>query len=155
MTEFTSGSEHGGTSSTWIAGSCLCGAVRYEVDPGGAFDAGYCHCSMCRRSTGAPVLAWALVRRGALRITRGALVRYRSSDACLRCFCATCGGQLVYEVPSQPEFIGFHVATLDGTVPEALRPRLHMFADDQLPWLELRDDLPRYVDNHVPDPEKR
>ena len=116
----------------WISGGCLCGAVRYEVDPGGAFDAGYCHCSMCRRSSGAPVLAWAFVRRTAFRITQGKLTEYRSSDVCLRCFCGTCGGQLVYEAPSQPDFIGFHIATLDETAPKALWPRLHMFADNQL-----------------------
>ena len=144
-----------GARSAWISGGCLCGAVRYEVDPGGVSDAGYCHCSMCRRSSGAPVLARAFVRRTAFRITRGKLAEYQSSDVCLRCFCGTCGGQLVYQAPSQPDFIGFHIATLDETAPEALRPRLHMFANDQLCWLELSDDLPRYVDNCVPHPDHR
>ena len=155
MAEFMPGTERPGTRATWISGGCLCGAVRYEVDPGGAFDAGYCHCSMCRRSSGAPVLAWAFVRRDAFRVTSGNLARYRSSDACLRCFCGTCGGQLVYEVPSQPDFIGFHIATLDEAAPKVLQPRLHMFADDQLCWFRLSDELPRYIDNHVPNPEQR
>ena len=41
-------------------GGCLCGALRYRLDAA-PLDIGYCHCSMCRRSTGAPVLAWACI----------------------------------------------------------------------------------------------
>ena len=149
------GSDGQGVRPAWRSGGCLCGALRYEVDPAGAFDAGYCHCSMCRRSSGAPVLAWALVRREAFRIVRGAPVRYRSSEACLRGFCGTCGGQLLYEMPDQPDLVGFHVATLDATVPQALRPRLHMFAGDQPCWLKLADNLPRYADNRLPHPDRR
>ena len=141
--------------STAIAGGCLCGAVRYEVDPRGAFDSGYCHCSMCRRSSGAPVLAWALVRRDCFRLTAGALTRYRSSEFCTRCFCGRCGGQLGYEIGAQPDLVGIHVATLDDAVPEPLRPRLHMFAGDRLGWFELADGLPRYPDNRLPHPGTR
>ena len=139
----------------WVAGSCLCGGVRYEVDPAGAFDAGYCHCSMCRRASGAPVLAWALVRREAFRLVRGALSHYKSSDICRRAFCPTCGSQLFYEIPNEPGMIGIHVATLDHPAPMPLRPRLHMFADEQLCWFSLRDGLPRFVDNRLPHPDRR
>lgn len=35
-----------------IAGSCLCGAVRFEIKPPlSAFR--YCHCSRCQKTTGA------------------------------------------------------------------------------------------------------
>ena len=73
---------------TWHAGGCLCGAVRYELAAEGAFDAGYCHCSMCRRSTGAPVLAWALVRRSHFRLVQSPFENaLERRDAALRaCF---------------------------------------------------------------------
>ena len=35
-----------------IRGSCLCGGVRYEID-GQIGPALNCHCSMCRKATGA------------------------------------------------------------------------------------------------------
>ena len=143
------------TDAAWVSGGCLCGGVRYEVDPTGAFDAGYCHCSMCRRASGAPVLAWALLRRDTFRLITGALNHYRSSDVCRRAFCPTCGSQLFYEIPNEPDMIGIHTATLDHPAPLPLRPRLHMFADDQLCWFALHDSLPRFVDNRLPHPDRR
>jgi hypothetical protein len=38
-------------------GGCFCGAVRFELTE--ILDAGYCHCSNCRRFSGAPLLVWA------------------------------------------------------------------------------------------------
>jgi hypothetical protein len=38
-----------------LTGGCVCGAVRYRIDAM-PFDAGYCHCTLCRRSSGSPVL---------------------------------------------------------------------------------------------------
>ncbi len=142
-------------SASRVRGGCLCGGIRYEVDPAGTFDAGYCHCSMCRRSTGAPVLAWALLHAGAFRLLTGTPRRYRSSDACDRLHCPVCGCQLFYELPDQPGFRGIHIATLDGDVPTALRPRLHMCVADRLPWLAIADDLPRFEANEVTHPDSR
>jgi hypothetical protein len=40
--------------SVRLGGGCPCDAVRFEITE--VFDAGYCHCNRCRKSTGAPVL---------------------------------------------------------------------------------------------------
>ena len=45
-------------------GGCLCGATRYVVQ-GDPVVVALCHCSMCRRAAGAPVVAWAIHRRAA------------------------------------------------------------------------------------------
>jgi hypothetical protein len=39
------------------AGGCLCGAVRFEArgEPTGS---SHCHCEMCRRASGAPVVTF-------------------------------------------------------------------------------------------------
>jgi len=139
----------------WVTGGCLCGAVRYAADPDGVFDAGYCHCSMCRRASGAPVVAWALMRAASFRVTRGELRFYQSSAACRRGFCETCGTQLVYEGPEMAEMVGFHTATLDASAPAALRPRLHMCVTDRLDWFEVRDELPVFADNRLTHPDRR
>ncbi|HEX6636422.1 MAG TPA: hypothetical protein VF033_02095 [Steroidobacteraceae bacterium] len=48
--------------SAGLEGGCACGAVRYRL-ASAPFDAGYCHCEVCRRSSGAPVSpAWFDVR---------------------------------------------------------------------------------------------
>lgn len=38
------------TGKRW-AGGCLCGSCRYEFE-GEPPHSGYCHCNMCKRSTG-------------------------------------------------------------------------------------------------------
>ena len=54
-----------------LTGGCYCGAVRYEVT-GQRFDQTLCHCAICRRTTGAPVVAWLSVRPDDFRLTAGA-----------------------------------------------------------------------------------
>ncbi len=44
-------------------GQCHCGAVRYEM-PAETIHKAICHCSDCRRHSGAPMVAWGLVEQG-------------------------------------------------------------------------------------------
>ena len=44
-----------------VKGSCLCGAVTYEV--AGPFEfVGNCHCSICRKSHGAAFATWGIIK---------------------------------------------------------------------------------------------
>ena len=125
-------------------GGCLCGAVRYRFDAE-PFGAGYCHCSMCRKSSGAPVIAAASVPRAAMEIVRGEaeLRRYQSSAEVTRVFCATCGGQLFFDISDEPDSVDFWIGSLDD--PDAVPPTFHIYAGDQVKWLDIHDDLPRYA----------
>jgi len=60
-------------------GGCLCGALRYRLDAA-PLDTGYCHCTRCRQSTGAPVLAWASIPVAAFAYTKGQPAIYHSSS---------------------------------------------------------------------------
>jgi len=73
-----------------LRGGCFCGANRFEA--GDLYDAGYCHCSMCRRFSGAPAVAWANLRGRDFRLVRGAPRGFRSSEHWVRYFCPSCGG---------------------------------------------------------------
>jgi len=139
--------------SDCLEGGCFCGAVRYAVRA--IFDAGYCHCSICRRTSGAPVLAWASVPATDFKLLRGAPKELRTSAHCLRQFCADCGTHLFFrdERSSGDALIGFHVATLDHA--NAVRPRVHLFAQDRIEWFDTADDLPRFPDNRIPHPDRR
>jgi hypothetical protein len=141
--------------SPWISGGCLCGGLRYAVDPAGVFDAGYCHCSICRRASGAPVLAWAALHAASFRLTSGTPAHYWSSPACRRSFCPVCGGQLFYDGPEMQGMTGIHTATLDAPAPPELRPRLHMCVSDRLPWFTTADTLPHFPDNRLTHPATR
>lgn len=49
-------------SQSVLAGGCLCGAVRFEVNQP-AISTGFCHCRICQKFTGAPVGVWSAFSR--------------------------------------------------------------------------------------------
>jgi hypothetical protein len=124
-----------------LTGGCLCGAVRYRLDAA-PFDAGYCHCTLCRRSSGAPVLAFATVPRALFMVTSGEPRRRRSSSFGERWFCRDCGTQLAMLVDHQPETIDFTIASLD--TPELVRPSFHLFFSEHIRWFNPSDTFPRH-----------
>lgn len=75
-------------------GSCVCGAVAWRVEPPFRFFQ-YCHCSRCRKRSGAPHAANIAVLDGQLHILRGhdALRRFELPSAKSWCnaFCSICG----------------------------------------------------------------
>src|SRR5688572_19533142 len=77
-------------------GSCLCGAVTFEVS--GALPApDACHCKNCRKHSG-HYLASADIPRSVVTIHGEQHVRwYHSSEKVRRGFCATCGSTLFFD----------------------------------------------------------
>ena len=45
-----------------ITGGCHCGAIRYQVE-GEAIVHALCHCTDCRRHSGAPMVGWTMYRQ--------------------------------------------------------------------------------------------
>jgi hypothetical protein len=129
------------TAPPGLAGGCLCGAVRYRLDAA-PFDAGYCHCTTCRRSSGAPVLAFASVPRALFIVTQGDPRQRRSSEFGERWFCGDCGTQIAMSVDYQPETIDFTIGSLDQ--PELVRPSFHLFFSEHIRWFNPSDTFPRH-----------
>ncbi|MCR5870396.1 MULTISPECIES: GFA family protein [unclassified Sphingomonas] len=77
-----------------LDGHCLCGAVRVRIAaPAPVIEA--CHCSMCRRWGGGPLLSLRLVTDPQIDGAEH-IVRYHSSDWAERGFCRNCGTHLFY-----------------------------------------------------------
>jgi len=127
-------------TQTSYAGGCLCGAVRYEIT-GPVSNPCYCHCTTCRRATGAPLVPWGTFAREAVRIVRGRLSEFRSSAQVSRGFCAHCGTSLTYRHEARAGEIDVTLATLDD--PTLVPPRMHVWVKDRLPWVAIGDDLPQ------------
>jgi hypothetical protein len=123
-----------------LMGGCACGAVRYRL-ASAPFDAGYCHCSNCRRSTGAPVVAFASVPVADFILLASEPRRRRSSAFGERWFCGDCGTQLAMHVDHQPDTIDFTLASLD--TPGAVRPTFHIFYGERISWFDTRDTYSR------------
>jgi hypothetical protein len=129
--------------TTQHEGGCLCGKVRYRLTAA-LGDTAYCHCRMCQRSAGAPVLVWASVPGEALAWTRGQPRAYRSSAKAERLFCPDCGCQLAFLASDEPDRLDLAVATLDD--PSIARPAYHIWTSSRLPWFETGDALPRHAE---------
>lgn len=122
-------------------GGCLCGAVRYRISAA-PHDAGYCHCRMCQRAAGAPVVAWLTMASEGFVWTKAAPAAYRSSPGAERLFCPTCGTPMVFRADAEPDLLDVTLASLDE--PDAVRPDHHGWTSSRIAWFETRDDLPRH-----------
>lgn len=121
-------------------GGCACGRVRYSAE-GRAIWQAYCHCSDCRRTTGAPVSVFVGWPAEAVRFA-GAPAERRGGGRAVRGFCADCGTPLSYRDEGLPGEMYLLAGTLDD--PTWVRPSCHAFAGEALDWVALADDLPRY-----------
>ncbi len=122
-------------------GGCLCGAIRFlsEADP---VASGYCHCRICQRSSGAPVLAWGSFPVGSFAYVAESPRVYRSSSHGQREFCARCGTQVAYRESRDATTVDVNLASLD--FPDAVVPRRHVFTGSRIAWFETADALPRF-----------
>lgn len=125
-----------------IAGGCHCGAIRYQAE-GEALTHALCHCSDCRRHTGAPMVGWTMYPMNAVKVTKGAPKIYESSQYGRRHFCAQCGTGLFYvNEKILPGIIDIQSATYDD--PEAVPPRAHIQVAERLSWMERAHELPEF-----------
>lgn len=122
-------------------GGCLCGAVRYRI-VGTPDSSVLCHCAMCRRASGAPVVAWITVPADRFAYVEGRAAAYASSDHGRREFCSRCGSPLTFRSSRRPDEVDVTVGTLDR--PEPFRPSRHIFVTSRLPWLRLEEVLPEH-----------
>ncbi len=97
---------------------------------------------MCRRHSGAPVLAFFHFPLASFSWVRGEPTRYRSSTYAERGFCPRCGSTLTMHEKVLQDRVQVTVGSLD--TPERVRPDDHVWTQDQLPWFELADELPRF-----------
>ena len=124
-----------------LRGGCFCGAIRYEAT-GTPYNETLCHCSICRRTSGAPLVAWFSVRPGDFRFTQGNPVAFQSTPRAVRRFCGGCGTQLTFESRDTPGDVDITTASLDQ--PNPVPPKDHTRTSSRLSWLELADGLPEH-----------
>jgi hypothetical protein len=129
-----------------LSGKCLCGTVHYEVEDQFRYSLN-CHCSNCRRATGAAFKPFAGIERGKLSITSGAdrLLIYGEESA-HDAHCARCGS-LLYAVVREAEFVHVTLGTLVDT--PSIRPSAHIFVGSKAKWYTIADDLPQYQEHEV------
>jgi hypothetical protein len=101
-----------------------------------------CHCTDCRRASGAPLVAWALVARDAVTI-EGEPKVYASSEHARRHFCGACGTSLFYTNETVfPGMIDVQTATLDD--PDAIPMGVQIQVADRIGWMAHAHELPQF-----------
>jgi hypothetical protein len=87
-----------------LKGSCLCKAVSIEATPVDN-SVGACHCDMCRRWSGGPLLVMDCGTGNISFAGEQNVKIYNSSDWAERGFCSTCGTHLFYRLKKQNQYM--------------------------------------------------
>ncbi len=123
-------------------GGCHCGAVRYEVG-GQPKHVTLCHCTDCRKSAGAPAVAWAAFAEDDFMLLQGELTNFQSSSIARRGFCPRCGTGITYRNDSElPGIVDIQSATLDD--PDAMPVQAHIQTAERIGWMAHAHDLPQF-----------
>ena len=127
-----------------IEGRCFCGFIRYAAAGVPAKETN-CHCSICRRVSGAPYVAWATVPVATFRFLSGTPSSFRSSNHGTRTFCPRCGTPLTFRSAHFPDEVDVTICSLER--PESMPPKDHTRTSSKLPWVILGDDLPVFPES--------
>jgi hypothetical protein len=128
--------------SSQHSGSCLCGAVRFEV--AGTLDRFYlCHCAHCRKDTGSAHAANLFSSSATLRWLSGqdqVRVFNLPSTRHRHAFCATCGSALP-DVQMEGALLKVPAGSLDS--PILVRPDAHIFCASRANWDDALEEIPK------------
>ncbi len=127
-----------------IAGGCLCGAVRYEIE-GEATMAFHCHCRHCQRASGsghAPLMAFAKDAVTSTGETKSYAVQADSGQNTIRQFCPNCGSH-VFGIPEiVPGIVTIFAGTLDD--PNLFVPQMAVYTRSRPIWDQPTGELPAF-----------
>jgi hypothetical protein len=136
-----------------IRGSCLCGGIRFEIDE--VLSLTHCHCTICRKISGAAFASYAHVARDKFRLLSGEdlMTFFESTPGGHRTFCRKCGS-IAPSAASYLETISVPAGLLDDD--PSVRPKLHTFVRSKAPWWEIVDNLRQFetwVPGYAPKPK--
>jgi hypothetical protein len=121
-------------SSKSLTGSCLCGAVRFEVAP--PFSAfRYCHCSRCQKASGSAHAANAFAPESQFKWIAGeAMVKRFDLPGAKRFsvwFCPHCGSRTPHKMRDRDDFL-IPAGLLDQKIEQ--RPENSIFWGSRASW---------------------
>lgn len=120
-------------------GSCLCGAIRFEVACA-LPKADACHCTRCRRLSGH---YWASVDLPPDAITihgEENISWYFTSEDVRRGFCSTCGSALFWD-PIPRDVFAIALGAFDE--PTNTEIGIHVYVANKGDYYQITDDLPQ------------
>ena len=120
-------------------GSCLCGAVSFEVS-GDIPAPTACHCSKCRKHSG-HFEASTDIPRSAVKVCGAEKVTwYHSSEKVRRGFCSVCGSSLFWD-PIHKDWTAIAMGAFEK--PTNTKLVRHIFVADKGDYYDIGDGLPQ------------
>ena len=130
--------------SRTIRGSCLCGAVRFELTKPIVW-AHNCYCSRCRKTRGVGFASNLFVEGNGLNFEQGEseLASYRPPEAerFTHTFCRHCGSTMPWLNRAHNLFV-IPLGSLDD--PPDMKPQASIFVDSKASWIAITDSLPQH-----------
>jgi hypothetical protein len=128
-----------------LTGSCLCRAIRYEVNIP-ITELRQCHCTDCQKVSGAGGTVNAWIASSAFRITHGEPRRFTkvadSGRTLHRFFCADCGSPIYSQREVMPEMMTLRAGTLDQ--PPPMKLVAHIWTASARPWAHIDPATQRF-----------
>lgn len=121
-----------------IHGACLCGRVAFDVNEPEVM--GACHCTRCRRWTGAGGSTVVVAAAKDFKVTKGQdqLKRYHEEGFADRFFCANCGSS-IYADGGEKLYVSA------GVLQDVkLKPAFHIQVAYKEPWDEIAGNAPQF-----------
>lgn len=123
-------------------GGCLCGAVRFAAQPV-ADEMHACHCGMCRRWGGGPLMAVQVSASAMTFEDQSAIGVFASSDWAERGFCSRCGSHLFYRMTQTGDY-EVPLGAFDAEPP--VRFASEIFCDRASPAYAFAGERPRLTE---------
>ena len=120
-------------------GSCLCGAVRFEVD-GALGPAEAYHCTQCRRVSGHAFVSTEVPRSAFTLHGADKVGWYQSAAKVRRGFCSVCGATLFLDPPARDR-IAVAMGAFD--LPTETKLALQIFVAEKGDYYDIADGLPQ------------
>ena len=125
------------------SGGCMCGAVRFQTSAAPMRNI-HCHCTDCRRHTGAPMATLAVYEADQVTFSGSERAIYASSPGVGRAFCRNCGTSISFETDLRGygPVCALHISTFDA--PDDMPPTHVSYYAERISWFDTVDNLPRY-----------
>lgn len=136
-----------------VAGRCLCSRVRFELSGYRSRSMAICHCSRCRKMTGAAYVHFMAFSSPQLLSYQGAehlahfdgtqgTPEHESQPIRATTFCSVCGSSMPSPMEGSPEYQG----VLAGNVldmPPHMDSSFHFYTKSKCPWVSIPSDEPQ------------
>ncbi len=131
-----------------MKGSCFCGSIAFEIS--GDIPALYqCHCSECRKTTGAAASAGLILAKENFHWLQGEeLIRTFLKDSGFRVhFCGNCGSPVPNAMTRFPQFMWIPAGLMDDVLP--VKVANHVYVASKAAWDEIGGNAAQHQE--VPD----